>query len=53
MVASSLAMAPAILLAQGADWSDLDGPTDMAQDRDPPVQYDDRCVHPAPPALWG
>ncbi len=53
MVSSSLAMAPAILVAQGADWSDLDGPADMAFDRDPPVTYDDRCIHPAPAALWG
>lgn len=53
MVASSLAMAPAILVAQGADWSDLDGPTDMATDRAHPVHYDDRSIHPAPPALWG
>ncbi|MFZ1467679.1 MAG: N-acetyl-D-Glu racemase DgcA [Paracoccaceae bacterium] len=53
MVSSSLAMAPAILLAQGADWSDLDGPADMAEDRADPVRYDDRCIHPASPALWG
>ncbi|GAB1360996.1 dipeptide epimerase [Rhodobacter sp.] len=53
MVSSSLAMAPAILVAQGADWSDLDGPADMAFDRDPPVTYDDRCIHPAPAVLWG
>ena len=53
MVASSLSMAPAILVAQGADWSDLDGPIDMVEDRAHPVQYDDRCIHPASPALWG
>ena len=53
MVSSSLAMAPAILVAQGADWSDLDGPADMAEDRADPVHYDDRCIHPASPALWG
>lgn len=53
MIASSLSMAPAILVAQGADWSDLDGPVDLAQDRDHPVVYDDRCIHPAPPELWG
>ncbi|MDQ2066378.1 dipeptide epimerase [Xinfangfangia sp. CPCC 101601] len=53
MVASSLSMAPAILVAQGADWSDLDGPADMATDRSPPVHYDDRRIHPAAPELWG
>lgn len=53
MISSSLSMAPAILVAQGADWSDLDGPVDMAQDRDHPVTYDDRHIHPASPLLWG
>lgn len=53
MVSSSLSMAPAVLVAQGADWSDLDGPADMAQDRDHPVTYDDRHIHPALPQLWG
>jgi L-alanine-DL-glutamate epimerase-like enolase superfamily enzyme len=53
MISTSLSMAPAILVAQGADWSDLDGPADMAQDRDHPVTYDDRHIHPALPQLWG
>jgi L-alanine-DL-glutamate epimerase-like enolase superfamily enzyme len=53
MISTSLSMAPAILVAQGADWSDLDGPADMAQDRDYPVTYDDRHIHPALPQLWG
>ena len=53
MISTSLSMAPAILVAQGADWSDLDGPADMAQDRDHPVVYDDRHIHPALPQLWG
>jgi L-Ala-D/L-Glu epimerase len=53
MISTSLSMAPAILVAQGADWSDLDGPADMAQDRDHPVVYDDRHIHPASPLLWG
>ncbi len=53
MVSTSLSMAPAVLVAQGADWSDLDGPADMAQDRDYPVRYDDRHIHPALPQLWG
>lgn len=53
MVSTSLSMAPAILVAQGADWSDLDGPADMARDRDPPVVYDETRIHPADPRLWG
>ena len=53
MISSSLSMAPAILVAQGANWSDLDGPADMAQDRENPVVYDDRHIHPASPQLWG
>lgn len=53
MISTSLSMAPAILVAQGADWSDLDGPADMAQDRAHPVKYDDRHIHPALPQLWG
>lgn len=53
MISTSLSMAPAILVAQGADWSDLDGPADMAQDRANPVTYDDRHIHPALPQLWG
>lgn len=53
MIATSLSMAPAILVAQGADWSDLDGPADMAEDRAHPVIYDDRRIHPASPDLWG
>lgn len=53
MISTSLSMAPAILVAQGVDWSDLDGPADMAQDRPHPVVYDDRHIHPASPQLWG
>jgi L-alanine-DL-glutamate epimerase-like enolase superfamily enzyme len=53
MISTSLSMAPAILVAQGADWSDLDGPADMAEDRAHPVTYDDRRIHPASPDLWG
>lgn len=53
MISTSLSMAPAILVAQGADWSDLDGPADMAEDRAHPVRYDDRHIHPAAPELWG
>ncbi len=53
MVASSLAMAPAVLVAQGAAITDLDGPLLLAEDRRAGLVYDERGVHPAIPALWG
>ncbi|MCR8549313.1 dipeptide epimerase [Salipiger sp. P9] len=53
MVGSSLAMAPAVLLAQGAAFTDLDGPLLLAEDRPTPLRYDAAGVHPAAPALWG
>ncbi len=53
MVGSSLAMAPAVLVAQGAEIADLDGPLLLAADRDAPLHYDAQGVHPPTPALWG
>jgi L-alanine-DL-glutamate epimerase-like enolase superfamily enzyme len=53
MVATSLAMAPALLLAQGADWVDLDGPLLLAEDRTPGLVYRGSTVDPPQPALWG
>jgi L-alanine-DL-glutamate epimerase-like enolase superfamily enzyme len=53
MVATSLAMAPALILAQRADWVDLDGPLLLARDRDPGLAYDGALVSPPEPALWG
>ena len=53
MVGSSLAMAPATLVAQGADYADLDGPLLLAEDRDHPLFYDQAGVHPPQAALWG
>ncbi|WP_417524276.1 N-acetyl-D-Glu racemase DgcA [Marinovum sp.] len=53
MVGSSLAMAPAVLVAQGAAVTDLDGPLLLAEDRDTPLTFDHRGVHPSDPALWG
>jgi L-alanine-DL-glutamate epimerase-like enolase superfamily enzyme len=53
MVGSSLAMAPAVLVAQGATVTDLDGPLLLARDRAHPLDYDVRGVHPAAPELWG
>ncbi|MCY4190111.1 MAG: dipeptide epimerase [Rhodospirillaceae bacterium] len=53
MVGSSLAMAPATLIAQGAAFADLDGPLLLAEDRDHPLHYDTAGVHPPDVALWG
>ena len=53
MVGSSLAMAPATLVAQGAMVVDLDGPLLLAEDRDNPLKFDSQGVHPPDAALWG
>jgi L-alanine-DL-glutamate epimerase-like enolase superfamily enzyme len=53
MVATSLAMAPALLLAQDADFVDLDGPLLLERDRVPGLTYTSGTVMPAPAELWG
>ena len=53
MVGSSLAMAPATLLAQGAEVTDLDGPLLLAVDRPHGLIFDAAGVHPPSPELWG
>jgi L-alanine-DL-glutamate epimerase-like enolase superfamily enzyme len=53
MVATSLAMAPAMLVAQRARVVDLDGPLLLARDRPDGLRYEGSLVHPATPALWG
>jgi len=53
MVGSSLAMAPATLVAQGALVTDLDGPLLLAEDRDEPLLFDAAGVHPPKATLWG
>ncbi|MGM0646386.1 MAG: N-acetyl-D-Glu racemase DgcA [Thermodesulfobacteriota bacterium] len=53
MVGSSLAMAPAVLVAQGAQVTDLDGPLLLAEDRTAGLVYDLEGVHPPLAALWG
>ncbi|UWQ04401.1 N-acetyl-D-Glu racemase DgcA [Aliiroseovarius crassostreae] len=53
MVGSSLAMAPAVLVAQGSVVTDLDGPLLLAEDREAPLLFDDKGVHPPEAALWG
>jgi len=53
MVSTSLAMAPALILAQGAEFVDLDGPLLLAKDRDPGLTYIGSMVEPSSPELWG
>ena len=53
MVGSSLAMAPAVMVAQGAQVVDLDGPLLLAEDRPEPLTYDAAGVHSPAAALWG
>ncbi|HVY42769.1 MAG TPA: N-acetyl-D-Glu racemase DgcA [Hyphomicrobiaceae bacterium] len=53
MVATSLAMAPALLLAQDADWVDLDGPLLLAGDRAPALDIRNGMIWPASRDLWG
>jgi L-alanine-DL-glutamate epimerase-like enolase superfamily enzyme len=53
MVGTSLGMAPAVLLAQGADFVDLDGPLLLARDREPGLHYKGSDVYPPEAALWG
>ena len=52
MMGSSLSMAPSFVLGQLCDIVDLDGPTFLARDRDPGVEYRGGMIH-CPPAVWG
>jgi L-alanine-DL-glutamate epimerase-like enolase superfamily enzyme len=53
MVGTSLAMAPACLVAEGAEFVDLDAPLLLAKDRQPGLRYDGSTVYPPEPTLWG
>jgi len=53
MCGTSLAMAPAFLVASHARWVDLDGPLLLEHDRKPSMAYDNGLVFPPPAALWG
>lgn len=53
MLATSLSMAPAMLVAQGAHVVDLDGPLLLAKDREAGLRYEAGLVHPPEPHLWG
>ncbi|RTL73338.1 MAG: dipeptide epimerase [Hyphomicrobiales bacterium] len=53
MVATSLSMAPAMLVAQQADWVDLDGPLLLTRDRPEGLRYEAGQVYPPDAGLWG
>lgn len=53
MVATSLAMAPAMIIAQGAEAADLDGPLLLAKDREPGLVFDGSLIFPPTAQLWG
>lgn len=53
MVGTSLGMAPAILVAQGVAFVDLDGPLLLARDREPGLVYEGSQLYPATAGLWG
>jgi len=53
MVGTSLAMAPAMILAQSAAYVDLDGPLLLARDREPGLRFHGATVEAPSPELWG
>ena len=53
MIGSSLAMAPAVLIAQDVKWVDLDGPLLLAQDRKNSLDFSQEGIHPPSKKLWG
>lgn len=53
MVSTSLSIAPAMLLAQDADWADLDGAILLDRDREPCLKARGSVIEPPSPALWG
>jgi L-Ala-D/L-Glu epimerase len=53
MLGTSLSMAPAFLVAQQAEYVDLDGPLLLAKDRNPAITYNGSSMQPPPRALWG
>lgn len=53
MLGTSLAMAPAVLIGQNADYVDLDGPLLLTKDRTPGLRFDESTLYPPDPVLWG
>ncbi|HEY1931172.1 MAG TPA: N-acetyl-D-Glu racemase DgcA [Acetobacteraceae bacterium] len=52
-IGTSLGVAPALLVAQGAEMVDLDGPLFLASDRVPGLRYEGSTIHLPEPAFWG
>ena len=53
MVGSSLAMAPAMLIAHLSRYVDLDGPLLLDKDRETGLKFEGSTIHPPSPELWG
>lgn len=53
MLGTSLAMAPGALIAQEADYVDLDAPLLLSKDREPGLVFTGSLMHPPRPELWG
>jgi hypothetical protein len=53
MLGTSLAMAPALLLAPRCRFVDLDGPLLLARDREGGLRYEGSTVYPPAASLWG
>jgi L-alanine-DL-glutamate epimerase-like enolase superfamily enzyme len=53
MLCTSLAIAPAMLVGQGARWIDIDGPLLLARDRESPIRFESGLALPASALLWG
>jgi hypothetical protein len=53
MLATSLAMAPAFYVAQGAEIADLDGPLLLQGDRQPGIEFEGSLMHAPSAELWG
>lgn len=53
MLATSLAMAPALVVAQRAEYVDLDGPLLLKHDRMNPIVFDGPNMQPPSAKLWG
>ena len=53
MVSTSLGVAPATMLAEGASYIDLDGPLLLEKDREHGLRFQDAVLFPPEPALWG
>lgn len=53
MLCTSLGIAPAMLLTPFADFSDLDSPLLVKEDRTDPIRYENGLLFPPLPSLWG